>query len=407
METPNPASWTVLLVEDDDDDYLILKSVVAEMVHRKVDLQRVSSGAEAREALSRQTYDAVLVDYLLGDMTGLDLIQEMTLLGLPCPMILLTGMGTYELDMEAMRVGAVDYLSKSELNAGLLERTIRYAIERKQTEQSLIQINEQLAQARDDLERRVLERTLELRTNNAALQAEIQRRIQLEAELAEVQRRLIDRVETERLELAQELHDGPMQELYGISYGLAGLNGDLPENLRPELSAQQARLQNVIAALRTIAREMRPPALAPFGLEKAIRSHVESFQQNYPDMEIRLHLTPDEQALPEPVRLALFRVYHTAMINVIRHAEATRITVTFTLDPQTIFLEVSDNGKGFEVPKRWYEFAREGHLGLAGAAERAEAVGGRLEVISAPGKGTTIRVIAPREQEEEEQTARR
>ena len=236
----------------------------------------------------------------------------MTLLGLPCPMILLTGMGTYELDMEAMRVGAVDYLSKSELNAGLLERTIRYAIERKQTEQSLIQINEQLAQARDDLERRVLERTLELRTNNAALQAEIQRRIQLEAELAEVQRRLIDRVETERLELAQELHDGPMQELYGISYGLAGLNGDLPENLRPELSAQQARLQNVIAALRTIAREMRPPALAPFGLEKAIRSHVESFQQNYPDMEIRLHLTPDEQALPEPVRLALFRVYQTA-----------------------------------------------------------------------------------------------
>ena len=58
-------------------------------------------------------------------------------------------------------------------------------------------------------------------------------------------------------------------------------------------------------------------------------------------------------------------------------------------------LEIEDNGLGFEPPKRWIDLVREGHLGLAGSAERAEAVGGRLEVESQPGKGTRLRVIAP------------
>ena len=70
----------------------------------------------------------------------------------------------------------------------------------------------------------------------------------------------------------------------------------------------------------------------------------------------------------------------------------------FELDDEQACLEVQDDGVGFKVPRRWIGLVREGHLGLAGASERAEAIGGRMEVSSEPGQGTLIRVLAPREE---------
>jgi signal transduction histidine kinase len=106
---------------------------------------------------------------------------------------------------------------------------------------------------------------------------------------------------------------------------------------------------------------------------------------------------PDEQSLAEPVRLALFRIYQAALNNVARHAQAQRVDIRFRFADDEIVLEIQDDGRGFELPERWITLAREGHLGLVGAAERAEAVGGKLDVESAPGKGTCLRVIVPRE----------
>jgi signal transduction histidine kinase len=73
--------------------------------------------------------------------------------------------------------------------------------------------------------------------------------------------------------------------------------------------------------------------------------------------------------------------------------------VNFLWDEENIYLEIEDNGRGFEVPSRWIGLAREGHLGLVGAAERAELMGGQLIVDSHPGKGTKIKVMVPRNQE--------
>jgi signal transduction histidine kinase len=85
---------------------------------------------------------------------------------------------------------------------------------------------------------------------------------------------------------------------------------------------------------------------------------------------------------------------------VVRHAEAANVTVRFQWDEDQIVLEVEDDGRGFEVPRRWIGLAREGHLGLVGAAERAELIGGHFQVFSTPGKGTRVRVRAPRTKEE-------
>jgi signal transduction histidine kinase len=271
--------------------------------------------------------------------------------------------------MEAMQMGVADFLSKSEVSASLLDRTIRYAILQKQNQDALLA-------AKEELEARVKART---------------------RELTELQRRLIDRAENERLELARDLHDGPMQELYGLVFQLDALPGDFAAGEGEQaVEAIKDQLQQTINSLRSISRELRPPALAPYGLEKAIRSHVDALRSVHPEMLFNLHLDPDRQTLPEPVRMALFRIYQTAISNALRHARATRIEVEFRLDDASARLEIRDNGRGFDLPRSWITLARQGHMGLVGAAERAEAAGGRLEVESQPGKGAIIRVVVPR-----------
>jgi signal transduction histidine kinase len=248
-----------------------------------------------------------------------------------------------------------------------------------------------------ELEQRVLKRTAALQAINNKLKQEIAERQRTQAELAEVQRRLTESREAERVRLAQDLHDGPVQELYGVSFRLSGLKATLPdETEQNDLAAAQNTIQQVIQSLRATFSELRPPTLAPFGLEKAIRSHAERFQNTHPELEIKLKLTPDGQALPEPVRLALFRIYQEALNNVLRHAEAKKIGVRFTLEATQAILEIQDDGLGFKTTQRSIELARQGHLGLIGMAERAEAIGGELQVISAPGAGTTIQVMVPR-----------
>jgi PAS domain S-box-containing protein len=226
---------------------------------------------------------------------------------------------------------------------------------------------------------------------------DVTERKRMEDELAEMQHRLTEAREAERLLLAQELHDGPVQDLLALDFRLVSLeeaaaNGDGPD----DLGRIRATVQEVNRTLRVMCGELRPPTLTPFGLTVAIRSHATSLQAEHPELEVGLHLMPDKHALPERMRLALFRIYQHAMDNVLQHAGASHVLVRFAMDERQVVLEVRDNGCGFEVPDRWINLARAGHLGVAGIRERAEAIGGTLTIESHPGEGTTVRVMAPR-----------
>jgi signal transduction histidine kinase len=219
------------------------------------------------KSIALNDYDIAGDYYNLGDQNGLDLTREIRQRGYMLPIILLTGHGNYEIDLLAMKAGAADYLSKNESTPLLLERAIRYAIEHKQHEEALLYANKQLANAKSDLETRVQERTIELLRKNENLEAEIMRRQVVEAELAELQRRLIDSTEAERLALAQDLHDGPMQDLYGITYQMDSIrNGITAEERHEHIKNVQTELQGVIQTLRATAGELRPPTLTDFGL---------------------------------------------------------------------------------------------------------------------------------------------
>jgi PAS domain S-box-containing protein len=225
---------------------------------------------------------------------------------------------------------------------------------------------------------------------------DITERKNIQAELAEVQRQLLNQAEEQRVHLARELHDGPIQDLYGITFQISELGEKATAEGEQEMVRKlSANLQQTITALRSIMSELRPPTLAPFGLEKTIRSHANSYQSQHPEIKLHLDLMHDAQALPEPVRLALFRIYQESLNNILRHAKANNIYVHFTFDENSAEIRVEDDGVGFEVPRHWVELARYGHYGLVGMRERAEALGGQFELVSKPGKGTRYRAAVP------------
>jgi signal transduction histidine kinase len=217
----------------------------------------------------------------------------------------------------------------------------------------------------------------------------------IEMEVAELNSRLQNSMELERLRLAQELHDSPMQSLYSAIYRIEELRGAADPDLKEALTDVKQHIQNVLQDLRATAKELRPPTIFNFGLENAIRSHANDVVEKHPNLNIHLSLAHDRQILPEKVRLALFRIFQQSLANVIRHAKATEVNVRFSFDAEETHLEIRDNGKGFDVPANWIEFVRQGHYGLAGAAERANTLGGTFNVQSTPGNSTTIQVTIP------------
>jgi PAS domain S-box-containing protein len=127
----------VLLVDDDEDDYLITLDLLSEIEGRRFNLEWVATYDAALKTIGQNDHDVYLLDYRLGERNGLELLREAVEKGCKAPMILLTGQGDHAIDIEAMKVGAADYLIKGQIEASILERSIRYAIERKRAEEAL------------------------------------------------------------------------------------------------------------------------------------------------------------------------------------------------------------------------------------------------------------------------------
>ncbi|HEY9750603.1 MAG TPA: PAS domain S-box protein, partial [Allocoleopsis sp.] len=127
----------VLLVEDDEDDYILTRSLLSEIEGGDFSLEWVQTYEAALTVMGQHRHDVYLIDYRLGLHNGLELLQAAIAQGCKAPIILLTGQGDHEIDVAAMRAGAADYLVKGRMDASLLERAIRYAIERKRTLEAL------------------------------------------------------------------------------------------------------------------------------------------------------------------------------------------------------------------------------------------------------------------------------
>ncbi|HEX2669860.1 MAG TPA: response regulator [Polyangiaceae bacterium] len=136
----------ILLVEDDEEDFLLTGRLLRRNDRTAFEVTWVTTSTAALREL-KNPYDACLVDYRLGADTGVSFIQQAISQGFRGPLVLLTGRGDHDIDAEAMRAGAADYLVKDEMTGPLIERVLRHAVERKQAEAALRRTEEQLRQA--------------------------------------------------------------------------------------------------------------------------------------------------------------------------------------------------------------------------------------------------------------------
>ena len=212
----------------------------------------------------------------------------------------------------------------------------------------------------------------------------------------EVEKRLMEHREIERQELAYRLHEGPIQTLSGLGFSLH-LAREMAGDGEASSVIQQIgdELKRLIVELRRVTYELRPAGLARFGLEKAIRIYVEDFHEHHPEIKIYLSLEKQANRLPENDNLVLFRILQESLTNVARHANASEVNVSISVENRKVRMEIRDNGQGFDVHYDWLKLIRQGRFGLVGMKERAEAIGGKLKIKSIHNEGTTIQVIIP------------
>ena len=333
-----------LVIEDNPADAMLLEDILRRILDARFEITHVETLADALASLSVASYDIVLLDLGLPDSQGPETITALRKSQPGIPIVVLTGLDDEAMGISAVQLGAQDYLVKGNFAPSLLRRSIRYAIERKRAEKAM------LAQIRE-----------------AAI---------------------VD----ERNRLAGEIHDILAQDFVGILLQLEAareLNGSDPAELANCIHLAESVARSGLAEARRSVWALCPPELNAEGLVGAVQSFLSRIAVGNPTA-IGFSLCGEPYPLANDKALGLLRICQEAVVNALRHAQASRIRVQITYQPSGIDLSVYDDGRGF-MPKA--QTAGKG-FGLTSMRERAERIGARIDISSEPGQGTRLTVTA-------------
>lgn len=200
-------------------------------------------------------------------------------------------------------------------------------------------------------------------------------------------------IATERERIAGELHDDPVQAMTAVSLRLQGLQMRLDDPQQQEaVEALRVSVNDAIERLRHMLFTLASPTLREDGLVVTLRVYLESYVE---PAGMTWSITGDEELrLAEDVEVLAFRLCRGAVINVLKHAQASSIAITVAVDEnQELTVTIADDGVGFDPGVAFQE--RPGHVGLSYARSLAEAVGGTYSIESAPGSGSTVTFTIP------------
>ncbi len=277
------------------------------------------------------------------------------------PFILVSGTLGEELAIDSLKRGATDYVLKERLSR------LVPAVQRA------------LQEVKDRVERKLAE----------AKRQEYSRKLQV------LSRRLVEAQETERRNIARELHDEIGQALTVMQLNLqAMLQTPGTEALTPRLQANLKVVERVLEQVHDISLNLRPSILDDLGLAPALRWYTER-QAALVELKVLFHADPLEQRLDAMIETECFRVAQEALTNVVRHAQAKAVTVELRQENGLLHLRVRDDGTGFDVAAVREKAVLGASLGLLSMEERAALTGGGLEFTSIPRRGSEVHAWFP------------
>jgi signal transduction histidine kinase len=351
----------ILLVDDDEDEYVIIRGQLSEISDMSFEISWAEGYSQAHNIIKNNQFDVCLVDYLLGKNNGIELIRDFKRKGVNIPFILLTGKGDHNLDLKAMLEGAVDYLEKEGMKPSQLDRSIRYAVQ------------------------------------NQKIIAELTLARERQAELA---KKILESQEKEREFVARDLHDSIGTGLSAVHFALGReidkieKSGTSTINL-DGLNRINDMLVDIIEETRRISGNLRPSILDNLGVLPAISSFIRQFRKVYQDINFESEFEIDEKDIPEKLKIIIYRIVQEGLTNAAKHSQATQVELLITNKENCIELDISDNGKGFDIDTTRLNASENNNMGLMGMVERVILAGGEIDIITKPGDGTKIQVFFP------------
>ncbi|MEO6054957.1 MAG: sensor histidine kinase, partial [Chthoniobacterales bacterium] len=234
-----------------------------------------------------------------------------------------------------------------------------------------------------------------LKLSERHLRQSLKKAEQMQGQLRDLSRAILDAQEEERRRISRELHDDVLQSLVGINVHLENLSRAAQlnvEKLTPKIVLAQRLIAESVNSIHRFARELRPMILDDLGLLPALESYLAEFSKQT-GIRVQFSAFPEVEQLSNARRTVLYRVVQSALTNIVKHGNARMVKVSIE-SGKTIVLKIHDNGRSFDVSTILHTKSYK-RLGVLGMRERVEMIGGKFGITSISGKGTTIRAEIP------------
>jgi signal transduction histidine kinase len=339
----------VLVIEDNDGDMFLFETYLSQTELNVAHLQKAITMREVQNTVPKE-FDIAFLDLSLPDSRGLDSFNTLKSILPSVPIVVLSGMADVKLAVECISQGAQDYLIKNELTHKMLEKSIQYSIERKKNLDSLIRH-----------------------------QLESQKQITEAAILGQ---------EKEKEAIGKELHDNINQILASVKLYLDTATRN--EEMREELIQKSRQNVNLaIDQIRKLSHSLIAPSLTDLSLKDAVAEMVNELNL-IGKFKVSLDAEEfNEKLLDDNKKLMLYRIIQEQVNNIIKHAKANHVNITFKSLPSMLVLTINDDGVGFDPAER------SKGIGLRNIENRISYYSGNLDIHSAPGKGTSMMVYLP------------
>jgi len=377
-------SLQILLIEDSADDAAMVETELRRAGYVPA-CRRIETSEALSYALERQQWDLVIADYRLPRFDGLAALAMVRAKGLDLPFIIVSGYITEETAVAAMKAGAHDYVMKDKLArlGPAVARELREAVVRRERRRA----EEALRRVYGELEMRVEERTAELKTANAKLQAASAERRHLEYELLEI-------TEKERRRIGLDLHDDLGQQLSGLALMTKGLELKLAKRRAPE-TPDAARIHNLVQQAMSHARDLARD-LATLDLKGAdLPAALDGLAQRATELfKISCRAERDGAIPPLESNIAsqLYKIAQEAVTNAIKHGKAKCVGISLANGASQIILTVQNDGLPFPSLA-----SPSTGMGLRIMNYRASLIGASLEIKGDALGGTRVICSVPRE----------